>query len=431
MDLVHKVLRFVTDPSYSGRWIAVLFLAEIVLNVIIVLKVNYTEIDWIAYMQEVKGVIDGDFNYLNLKGDTGPLVYPGGFVWIYMFLYYLTDQGKNIFLGQCIFIGIYMINLVVVFMLYRSAHKFPPYVYIMLCLSKRVHSIFVLRLFNDVIAMLFLYVAMLLGIRNRWNYSCLFYSLGLSVKMNVLLFLPGLGVLLLKRFGFWRTFPKVFIIIAVQILVAVPFLTEFWFEYLSRAFEFGREFKYKWTVNWKMLDEHSVFLNKSFALGLLITHFSVLLWLVFTNWTRMDGGLFKILFSPGQYQIEKQAKSIEKAQNPKDNNKKIGQANQGIEWYRNFEICYIMFTSNFVGIVFARSLHFQFYSWYFHSLPFLLYITNWPIWTQVAIFAAIEIVWNIYPANAISSSVLLFAHLCLLLSILINRNVLQKENKKD
>jgi alpha-1,3-mannosyltransferase len=34
-----------------------------------------TEIDWIAYMQEVTGVLGGELDYLNLKGDTGPLVW--------------------------------------------------------------------------------------------------------------------------------------------------------------------------------------------------------------------------------------------------------------------------------------------------------------------------------------------------------------------
>lgn len=42
-----------------------------------------TEIDWVAYMQEVKGFLDGERNYLNLRGDTGPLVYPAGFVYAY------------------------------------------------------------------------------------------------------------------------------------------------------------------------------------------------------------------------------------------------------------------------------------------------------------------------------------------------------------
>lgn len=42
-----------------------------------------TEIDWVAYMQEVEGFLDGERNYRNLRGDTGPLVYPAGFVYVY------------------------------------------------------------------------------------------------------------------------------------------------------------------------------------------------------------------------------------------------------------------------------------------------------------------------------------------------------------
>ena len=33
-----------------------------------------TEIDWVAYMQEVEGVVNGTYDYVRLKGDTGPLV---------------------------------------------------------------------------------------------------------------------------------------------------------------------------------------------------------------------------------------------------------------------------------------------------------------------------------------------------------------------
>lgn len=40
----------------------------------IMLSTTDTEIDWKAYMDEVEGVINGTYDYTQLKGDTGPLV---------------------------------------------------------------------------------------------------------------------------------------------------------------------------------------------------------------------------------------------------------------------------------------------------------------------------------------------------------------------
>ena len=80
-----------------------------------------TEIDWIAYMQEVSGFLHGELDYMNLKGDTGPLVYPAGFVYLYSALYYLTDLGTNILRAQYIFLAIYLVFIAVLMMVYHEA----------------------------------------------------------------------------------------------------------------------------------------------------------------------------------------------------------------------------------------------------------------------------------------------------------------------
>jgi alpha-1,3-mannosyltransferase len=43
------------------------------------------------------------------------------------------------------------------------------------------------------------------------------------------------------------------------------------------------------------------------------------------------------------------------------------------------EIATVMFTSNLIGIVFARSLHYQFFSWYAQQIPFLAWRTKYPV----------------------------------------------------
>jgi hypothetical protein len=54
----------------------------------------------------------------------------------------------------------------------KVTFKVPPYTLILVCLSRRIHSIFVLRLFNDTIAMLFLYIAIAFFISRRWSLGC-------------------------------------------------------------------------------------------------------------------------------------------------------------------------------------------------------------------------------------------------------------------
>lgn len=135
--------KLILEPSYLWIPATLLLVAECFVNILVIQRVPCrfemittlfgtfinittlidTEIDWIAYMQEVGGVVNGTWDYSELKGDTGPLVYPAGFVYVFTLLYYITSYGTNIRLAQYIFCAIYLVTLVLVFRIYSKSKK--------------------------------------------------------------------------------------------------------------------------------------------------------------------------------------------------------------------------------------------------------------------------------------------------------------------
>ncbi len=123
--------------------------------------------------------------------------------------------------------------------------------------------------------MLLLYSAILLLLRNRWTIGTLVVTLAISVKMNVLLFVPALAVLLCQRFGAWRALGHLVLMALVQLALGLPFLLVHAGNYFRLAFDFSRAFFYIWTVNLKILDEKT-FLSPELAKGLMAAHLVLL-----------------------------------------------------------------------------------------------------------------------------------------------------------
>lgn len=88
----------------------------------------------------------------------------------------------------------------------------------------------------------------------------------------------------------------------------------------------------------------------------------------------------------------------------------------------NGDVVEMVLCSNLIGIVCARSLHYQFYCWYFHSLPFLLWRTQLPLVVRVVLLVAIEWCWNVFPSTDASSSVLLASHVLCLCGLWFHRS---------
>lgn len=404
----HFFRKNISDPRTLPYYSIVIILVEILLNVYVVNKVRYTEIDWKAYMQEVEGVLNGTFDYSKLKGDTGPLVYPAGFVWLYTGFYHLTDKGTNVKLAQYVYIALYIVMLTLVLNIYAKTKKVPPHVLIVtIFTSYRIHSIFVLRLFNDPLAVLFFYVSMNLFLINKWSLGSAFYSLAVSIKMNILLYAPALLFAYLICLGYLGTLKQLFICGFLQIFFALPFLIENPIAYLRGSFDLGRVFFHKWTVNYRFLPEF-IFTNVYFHITLLAVHI-ILIGMFYKSWTA---------YFNSYHNFKRLEKNIKKQ--VKDNNASLDMSTAA-----NLLVL-PLFISNFIGIVCARSLHYQFYVWYYHSLPYLLWSTSYSNTIRYLILGIIELCWNTYPSTDYSSAALQLCHLTILYGLFKNRFVKDK-----
>lgn len=126
------------DSRVVIAFASLLIVFDAALCAAIVARVPYTKIDWDAYMQQVRTFSDGERDYMRIEGDTGPLVYPAGFLYIFTALRYAT--GEAIFPAQIIFGGIYLVNLALVMAITAKAGTAPVWTLALLCLSKRMVS---------------------------------------------------------------------------------------------------------------------------------------------------------------------------------------------------------------------------------------------------------------------------------------------------
>ena len=262
----------------------------------------------------------------------------------------------------------------------------PPYLLALLMLSKRLHSIFVLRLFNDCFAVLGLFAAIYFYQTKMFAFGSLAFSFAVSVKMSILLAAPGVGIVLLQTLPPKRAINSVMLMVQEQVLLAVPFITVNARSYIGKSFQVTRQFLFKWTVNWRFIGEDT-FLAPGFAMALLGANLMCLVLFISTRWTRPSGlsplGLARTILKPLPPSVQQE---ISNNVTP------------------DFILTSIV-TSLIAGLLCARSLHYQFYSYIAWSTPFLLWKADMPPFLVCMIWATQEWAWNVYPSTDVSSMV--------------------------
>ncbi|OJJ98798.1 hypothetical protein ASPACDRAFT_44427 [Aspergillus aculeatus ATCC 16872] len=391
-------MRFFKDLCLNPRhtvWLApLLVLGDAFLCTLIIWKIPYTEIDWSTYMQQIALYLAGERDYTRIKGSTGPLVYPAAHVYSYSFLYHLTDEGRDIFFGQVLFAALYLVTLVVVLACYRQSGA-PPYLLPLLVLSKRLHSIFVLRLFNDGLAALAMWFAVWLFQNRKWTAAVAVWSVGVGIKMTLLLLAPAVAVITVLSLSLGPSIRLGVVALLIQVLLAIPFLQENPAGYVARAFELTRQFMFKWTVNWRFVGEE-LFLSRRFSLTLLAIHFVLLVLFVALGWLK-----------PVSSRLPEFIQNL------------LTGRHRPVPLSRSY-IMAALLSSLAIGLLCARSLHYQFFAYLSWATPFLLWQADLHPVLLYAVWAAQEWSWNTYPSTNTSSIVVVLSLAIQVFGVLAN-----------
>ncbi|KAK4532037.1 hypothetical protein CCYA_CCYA10G2894 [Cyanidiococcus yangmingshanensis] len=417
-------------------------LFDLCLMLVIARRFPYTEIDWRAYMEQVEQALErGETDYKLIQGCTGPLVYPAGFVWFYYVLYRWTGAGTIRSRAQLLFAALHALGIALTCAtfiiaaqdamiglqdakessskrktqrLQRSGLGWAVALAVAMS-SRRVASIFVLRLFNDGVEAALAQASVLLFVIARWRsrhpwhrswqrlfdaVACLTYSAAVSVKMNGLLYAPAVLALLWEAHGFRSALGYTIGICGLwQIVVGWRFLRMHPWSYLGKAFELGRVFELRWSVNFACLPEW-VFVHRVLAVTLLALHVLAL-----------------VMFAC-------------RAGVPEWLRRRQGHSKPSVAQVDAFRAAVLLSTCNLIGVAFARTLHYQFLAWVWWSLPFLA-LFDWmqqpgrlePLADLAAIswrlipVVFVEMVFNVYPPRCITSILLHAAHSLLLFRV--------------
>lgn len=205
--------------------------------------------------------------------------------------------------------------------------------------------------------------------------------------MSLLLVLPAIGIILFMGRGLWGSVRLLWLIVQIQVAMAIPFISRNPWGYLGRAFELSRQFKYEWTVNWRMVPE-DVFLSRGFALALLAGHATVLLIFIAKRWIQpTDRSFFAMV------------PSLLRGKSPFTQREELVIASRLTPEF----VTTTMLSANVIGLLFARSLHYQFYAYVAWATPYLIWrmqprgATVWSFW------ALQEWAWNVFPSTTYSS----------------------------
>jgi alpha-1,3-mannosyltransferase len=146
---------------------------------------------------------------------------------------------------------------------------------------------------------------------------------------------------------------------------------------------------FEWTVNWRFIGEET-FGSTPFAVNLLLIHVFLLLIFLTARWLQPSG-----------LEVDAFARKFLEGRLPR-----VTLSNQFVTT--------TLLTSLAIGLLCARSLHYQFFAYLAWTTPFLLWQARLHPVLIYAVWAVQEWAWNVFPSTKSSSAAVV---LCLTIQV--------------
>jgi alpha-1,3-mannosyltransferase len=156
-------------------------------------------------------------------------------------------------------------------------------------------------------------------------------------------------------------------------------------------------------VNWRFVGE-DIFLSRRFSLSLLAVHLILLAAFAATKWVKPSGSNL-----PGF--VRNLLNGTQRAASLSDSF--IGTT---------------MLTAVAIGLLCARSLHYQFFAYLSWATPYLLWRSKFHPVVIYGLWFLQEWAWNVYPSTTASSVVVVSSLAVQVLGVLLNAETLSEDN---
>lgn len=321
----------------------------------------FSDGDFTSYTEQSKQFWDGERDLSKINGKNGPWLYPALHVYTFVGVYWLTGIEEHLKYAQIINTIIHILTWIVSVKIYYHALKdrTPQHIWLVAlwCIGTKVVANDIRRIYAESYNVLLVYFAILLFQKGKHFVGWMIIAVAMGFKMSVLLYFPAIYYIVSKSVGVIRATIYIGIIMALQLVWAIPFISEYPDEYINTAFKFDRKFSIMGSINFHWILYSPLFHSSLFTNLLLLAHVGLLLYVLFKKWLPLIDPYNRFNFWLSVKEIGLWPLSpwmSYKEQDP-------------------YLVAEVFFVWNYIGCACSRTLHQQFLVWLWYSLPFIWY----------------------------------------------------------